>query len=153
MTRRIDRLMHAGALGAEIDPDAAALVGDLDCLVYAHQHGAAWGPNTMACAAVGSIECMVYCHEHGATWSEATTALAARLGHADCLEYAVENGAPLAGDAVLEVISGHRVCLGPRRGWTRGDGHDGRCGHILCLEYLVRRSDRTWPERSCTVRF
>jgi hypothetical protein len=73
----------------------AALRGHLECLRYAHEHGAPWHERTTEYAAMnGHLECLRYAHEHGAPWDERTTAAAARNGHLECLRYSYFRGCP-----------------------------------------------------------
>ena len=71
----------------------AALVGDLDCLKYAHENGCEWNRWIPANASLnGHLDCLKYAHENGCEWDNYTTSNATLNDHLDCLKYAHENG-------------------------------------------------------------
>jgi hypothetical protein len=53
---------------------------------------------TANAAANGHLECLRYAHEHGAPWDGSTTYYAAHHGHLDCLRYAYFRGCPWKND-------------------------------------------------------
>uniref|UniRef100_A0A6T5SPU9 Uncharacterized protein n=1 Tax=Ostreococcus mediterraneus TaxID=1486918 RepID=A0A6T5SPU9_9CHLO len=99
----------------------AATYGQIDCLVFAIEHGDTSNPSTMMqaalqnghlhcvkviyahfgewnkedthiCAEYGKIECLRYLHKMCCPWHPSTTLAAVENGHIDCLKFAVEHG-------------------------------------------------------------
>jgi hypothetical protein len=74
----------------------AALYGHLDCLKFAHAHGAPFDyGDSHSCryAAIGGhLRCLIYVHKHGGSWGARTCWGAAAYGHLNCLKYAFEHG-------------------------------------------------------------
>ena len=78
---------------------SAAEYGQLDCLIFLHTNGYAWGYDTPRYSArKGHLECLKYLHENGCPWDEETTAEAEEKNHIACLIYAVKNGCPTTYD-------------------------------------------------------
>lgn len=55
-------------------------------------NGCPWNEETCAAALSGNLECIVYAHEHGCPWDENTRINAQE--NDDCIEYVQENGCP-----------------------------------------------------------
>ena len=100
---------------------SAAQNGHLECLTYAHEHGAPWDEFTTRYAAInGHLACLRYAHEHGAPWDVRTTACAARHGHLECLRYAYFRGCPLWNDdADMQAAEWNRAASTIGRAWRR----------------------------------
>src|SRR5579872_7180357 len=59
--------------------------GHLDCLKYAHEHGAHWTAAACSSASLqGNFECLRYAHENGCPWNESACSNAAGGGHLAC---------------------------------------------------------------------
>jgi hypothetical protein len=69
-------------------------------------------PLVLWAAREGHLDCLRYAHQHGAVMKE-TACLAATHGHLDCLEYAHEHGSAIPADALaMDVASpNHVACL------------------------------------------
>ena len=92
----------------------AAMIGHLDCLQYAHEHGCEWDERVCTYAAKnGHLDCLTYAREHGCPWSDTTCVSAAQHGHLDCLQYAHEHGCPWDAARVYRTAAnnGHLDCL------------------------------------------
>jgi hypothetical protein len=98
----------------------AAENGHLECVRYAHEHGAPWNEWTTAHAAEqGDLECLRYAHEHGAPWNEYTTYFAARNGQLACLRYAYFRGCPWNYDGDMQATEWNRAASTIARAWRR----------------------------------
>ena len=76
---------------------AAAAIGSLDCLSYAHASGCPWNSKTCEVAArVGNLHCLAYAHEHGCEWGTTVLHDATRYGQLECLKCAHTHGCPIA---------------------------------------------------------
>ncbi len=65
---------------------------NLECLIYAHDHGAPWHPYTTFNAAYnGDLECLKYAHENGCPWHSKTTNSAALNENIECRKYIYEH--------------------------------------------------------------
>ena len=77
----------------------AACYGHLECMrhLYENESNGRWDVQTTGYAAQGGfLDCVRYAHEHGAPWDPEVTRDAAIKGHFDCLRYAHENGASIS---------------------------------------------------------
>ena len=135
------RLKFAHENGCPWDEDTcleAAWGGDLEILQYLHDNGCPWDDRACAAAAGrGYLECLQYLHEKGCAWEEFTCEAAANGGHLECLRYAHENGCPLDLATVKELLED---------GWVWDDETSyiaATAGHLECLQYLlaVERGD------------
>ena len=92
---------------------SAARLGDMDCLIFLHQHDCIWEEDTCAEAALaGNLECLRYAHKHGCPWDEGTCEGGARSGQLDCLRYALEKGCPCSEDTAVAVIEARTLRYG-----------------------------------------
>jgi hypothetical protein len=68
----------------------ASLAGNIDMLIYAHEHGCPW--NDYTCISAATLDCLKYAHEHGCPWHSGVLSRAILYGQMDQYEYAVKNG-------------------------------------------------------------
>ena len=69
--------------------------GDLERLMYAHEHGCPWDSWTCDIVArEGYLECLQYVHQQDCPWGPWTCEMAAEGGHLECLQYAHQQGCP-----------------------------------------------------------
>lgn len=67
----------------------------VQCLDYAQTHGCPHDPKACEISALKGLALMLKrLHEHGWPWDKVTVSAAARRGHLDCLQYALEQGCP-----------------------------------------------------------
>lgn len=97
-----------GALWDEFTTAWAIHKNSVEILRFAHAHGAPFSPILTALAACGRLECLVYAHEHGAVWHDLTMHNAFSGGHFDCLQYAKEHGCPWDAQLQLPMHFAHR---------------------------------------------
>jgi len=69
--------------------------GHLNILQWAREHGCPWDINTCTYAAeAGKLNCLIWAVEHGCPWNSYTCTYAAQYGHLNCLIWAIEHGCP-----------------------------------------------------------
>lgn len=85
----------------------------MECLEYAHQHGAILDTYVAINAACGgSLDCLKYAYENNASMSEEVCVIAASYGHLDCLEYAHQRGVHMNSYTCYEaLVNGNWSCL------------------------------------------
>ena len=136
----LDCLKYAHEHGADMRRTAfcAASEGHLDCLKYAHLHGECIKNAANIAAANGHLDCLKYAHEHGADMNETATC-AAESGHIDCLKYAHEHGADMRHTAKCAALEGHLDCLKYAHEHGAYMRFAAQCavgkGHLDCLKY------------------
>ncbi len=127
----------------------AARGGHLECLRYAHEHGAPWDVRGLACcfaAIEDRLECMAYAHEHGAPWPERACTFAAARGHLECLRYAHQHGAPWGARVLVFAIAYEQeACIRYALCVNRYP----ECNHSLArrLRAAVRALEDAWVDR------
>jgi len=104
----IECLKYAHEHGAPWDTECAAgaaASGHLHILKYLHAQGCPWSIQATNNAAYHNhLDCLIYLHENGCPWGESTAANAAMQGHIKCLEYVCENNCPL-GTLTMELTA------------------------------------------------
>lgn len=100
---RGDEWYYGTTLNAAIHGD------DLECLKYAHEHGAPWTRGVTHNLA-DSLQGLKYVHEHGCPWDDDTTL---RLGHEnvplECMRFCHDNGCPWHPETIEYIIRGECV--------------------------------------------
>ena len=133
----VGRLKYAHENGCPWDERAcfvAAWGGHLECLKYLHDNGCPWAENACTAAAGGGyLECLQYLHENGCAWDENTCfEAAANGGHLECLKYLHGNGCPLDLAAMKSI---HEKGATAEFRW--GFGPDSNRRHRECLQYVL----------------
>lgn len=109
------RRLHAeGARFTSEATEVAAAEGDLDILRFLHEEaGLPFGNEvTWEAAYNGHLECLHYAHMHGAVWHKETTFDAAYYGHWMCVRYAAEHGCPIHPETLrCAALGGNPDCL------------------------------------------
>ena len=131
----VGRLKYAHENGCAWDERAcfeAAWGGHLECLQYLHENGCPWAENACTAAATGGhLECLQYLHENECAWDENTCFEAANHGHLESLRYAHENGCPLD----LAIV---KFCLEKGLVWDDETSYiAATTGHRECLQYVL----------------
>ena len=129
------RLKYAHENGCAWDERAcfeAAWGGHLECLKYLHDNGCPWAENACTAAASGGhLECLKYLHDNGCAWDENTCFKAANQGHLESLRYAHENGCPLD-------LATVKFCLEKGLVWDDETSYiAATAGHLECLQYVL----------------
>ena len=131
------RLKYAHENGCPWDKracEAAAEGGHLECLKYLHENGCLWDKSACQAAAEGGhLESLKYLHENGCPWDErACCQAAAEGGHLESLKYLHENGCPLDLAAMKSI---HEKGATAEFRW--GFGPDSNRRHRECLQYVL----------------
>ena len=89
--RSLECLRYFIATGEPWDKHHICVVSQLECLVYAHEHGAPWFPESTSYAAYrGKLECVKYAIRHGASWPPYGSSYFS--WRPNCLQYAYRQG-------------------------------------------------------------
>jgi hypothetical protein len=131
----------------------ASYAGHQECIEVAREYGCEWDGDTSAMAAGGGhLELLQWLHTEGCPWgSFLIPYTAARMGHLECLRYALANGC----DADVAVsrwaaAGGHLACLQLAHDYgcpvdqetmDQAAGH----GHLTCMR-LLRELDCEWGD-------
>jgi len=135
--------------------DQAAVSGNLDCLIFAHENGSRWNIFTCCMAAAeGNLECLKYAYENGCPLGLLVRSLAVEYGHLNCLKYVHENGLALdkltcsnaARKGFLDILKYAHENGCPWDTLTCSDA--ARHGHLNCLKY-ARENGCPWDRLTC----
>ena len=131
--------------------------GSASLLAQVRELGFWWGSEDCAAAAAcGNLSCLKYLHEHGCPWDYRTLLAAIDSDHADCLNYALDQGYLAHGRDLCfhAAIRGRRECLqcAHEHGYpwdTYALAIAASRGHMECLQYMHEHGC-PWDARACT---